>query len=315
VYTVSTLAGSGASGALDGIGTAAMFYRPHAPAIAPDGTLYVADGTSIRSVSADGNVATFVGMLGSTGFVNAQGTAAKLNAPDDMVFASDGTLYFVESSNAMVRAVSTSGVVTTFAGQLDKSTGYDNGIGTAAYFYIPVGICISPDDTMLFVLDMYNNNIRKIIRSTASVTTFAGSVDGSVGGNYDGTGTAALFYYPMAITADVYGNLYVCDGGVNEGYLRKITPSGEVTTLQTVFATSITVTPGGAFIYVGSGSEISRITAGGVATLVAGGETAGSVDGVGTNAQFKNVIGMVYHGGTLYATDMSNHNIRKIVIT
>jgi streptogramin lyase len=298
-------------GASDGIGPDAKFHYPSAPAIAPDGTLFVADETSIRSVAADGNVATFVGMLGSTGFVNAQGTAAKLNAPDDMVFASDGTLYFVESSNAMVRAVSTSGAVTTFAGQLDKSTGYYNGIGTAAYFHIPVGICISPDSTMLFVLDTSNHNIRKIVRSTAAVTTFAGSEEG-FSGNYAGTGTAALFYYPSAITADGYGNLYVCD---YHSIIRKITPSGVVTDLQTFFATSITVTPDGAFIYVGYGSKISRITAAGVATLVAGGEDTGSVDGVGTDAQFNHVIGMVYHSGTLYATDMRNHNIRKIVIT
>jgi glucose/arabinose dehydrogenase len=50
---VSTLAGSGAQGFADGMGTAAMFSRPMGVTISTDGVLFVADEVNhrIRKIS------------------------------------------------------------------------------------------------------------------------------------------------------------------------------------------------------------------------------------------------------------------------
>ena len=101
--------------------------------------------------------------------------------------------------------LSLSTAVTTLAGT--GSSGSANGTGTSASFYNPFGI--TTDGTNLYVGDTNNHLIRQIVISTGVVTTVAGTGDN---GSSNGTGTAASFYYPIAITTDGT-NLYVGDYG------------------------------------------------------------------------------------------------------
>ena len=81
--------------------------------------------------------------------------------------------------------------VTTFAGsgnQTDSEDGTADGVGTNATFSEPYGI--TTDGTNLYVSDMSNHTIRKLIIATGEVTTLAGS--GSEGCQ-DGSGTNATF--------------------------------------------------------------------------------------------------------------------------
>jgi hypothetical protein len=93
------------------------------------------------------------------------------------------------------------GNVTTFAGlateyEDDDDTkeyiafvaGNADGFGTNAQFAAPSGISASPNGTYALIADTSNNRIRKIILSTAQVTTFAGS---SSTGSSDGVGSNA----------------------------------------------------------------------------------------------------------------------------
>ena len=82
------------------------------------------------------------------------------------------------------------------------------------------------DGTDLYVADRENYKIRKIVISTGVVTTLAGSV---TAGSANGTGAAASFKYPRAITSDGT-NLYVTDS--NNHSIRKVVIStGKVTTI------------------------------------------------------------------------------------
>ncbi|SVC78579.1 uncharacterized protein METZ01_LOCUS331433, partial [marine metagenome] len=204
---VTTLAGSGTAGSADDDnGTAASFNKPYG--ITTDGTnLYVADRNNhlIRQIVISTGVVTTVAGTGSDGSVNGTGTLASFYNPRGIT--TDGTnLYVAEYGNHLIRQIVIStGVVTTVAGT--GSSGSVNDNGTAASFYAPTGI--TTDGTNLYVADGSNSLIRQIVISTGVVTTVAGT--GSSGSS-NGTGTAASFYIPTAITTDGT-NLYVGDYG------------------------------------------------------------------------------------------------------
>jgi len=216
---VTTVAGNG-SGNTDGTGTSALFSSPRG--VTTDGTnLYVADSGNhrIRKIVISSGVVTTLAGNGS-GNTDGTGTAALFNSPEGIT--TDGTnLYIADTSNHRIRKiVISSGVVTTLAGNGSGST---NGTGTAALFNTPTGI--TTDGINLYVVDVVNHRIRKIVISTAVVTTFAGNGSGST----DGTGTAALFNFPDGITMDGT-NLYVVDYG-NHTIRKIVISSAAVTTI------------------------------------------------------------------------------------
>jgi sugar lactone lactonase YvrE len=73
--------------------------------------------------------------------------------------------------------------------------------------------------------------------STAGITVLAGNP--AEQGALDGAGTAARFNYPMGITIDAAGNLYVADRF--NFAIRKITPDGQVSTVAGVLGASADV--------------------------------------------------------------------------
>ena len=121
---VTTLAGSGTSGTLDGTGTDAQFFLPGGLAL--DGTtLYVADVSShrIRAIGTVSKVVTtFAGTTDATkgsglGFVDATGTDAKFKRPSGIAI-SGTTMYVADLKNHdAIRVINTaSKEVTTLAG-------------------------------------------------------------------------------------------------------------------------------------------------------------------------------------------------------
>lgn len=208
------------------------------------GNIYIADKANncIRKIDTTGNVTTFAGQAAPTntampntvpnpGYVNAQGTAARLRRPQGIVCDSNNNLYFVETDNHVVRKIDPTGVVTTFAGPPATTSnrggqttrGFVNGASAAATFNQPFGITIDSKNN-LYVADNQNHAIR-IIDPSGNVKTFAGGSNG----NTDGTGTAAKFKFPYAVVCDLSDNVFVAD--YMNGAIRRITPSGVVTTV------------------------------------------------------------------------------------
>ena len=318
---VTTIAGS-IPGYLDDQGTDARFDNPHGLAIDSDGNLYVADtyNHKIRKIDTSGNVTTFAGS--SQGYLDGQGTDAQFTYPIGLAIDSANNLYDVDTNNGKIRKIDTSGNVTTIAG---SSQGYLDGQGTDARFYIPRGITIDSDGN-LYVADTYNNKIRKITPS-GDVTTIAGSSPGYA----DGQGTDAQFANPYDITIDSSGNLYVAD--TRNHRIRKITPSGDVTTIagssaghldgqgtaaQFITPASITIDSADNLYVADTDSHtIRKITPSGQVTTIAGTYNAvGSADGIGSAALFSSPLGITPDSsGNLYVTDTNNHTIRKITST
>jgi len=316
---VTTIAGSGVQGAVNGIGTAASFKLPSG--ITSDGAnLYVADyGNNLirKIVISTGVVTTFAGS-GTASTTDGTGTAATFNGPIGL--DTDGTsLYVVEQLGHFVRKIVIStGVVTTLAG----GGGFADGVGLAAKFNQPYAICV--DGGNLYIADSANNRVRKIVISTATVSTLAGS--GAVGA-VDGTGAGATFSAPVGITSDGT-NLYV--GDRNNHKIRKIViATAAVTTLAgsgvagsanatgaaATFNQPFQVAVGGTDLFVNDwGNHMVRKIglSTGVVSTVAGSLTAGGTDGTGTAASFTNPWGIYQSGGKLFVVNYGLATIRVI---
>jgi sugar lactone lactonase YvrE len=325
-YTVSTLAGTaGVDGTADGTGAAASFYEIRQIAVDASGNIYAPDfwpsnGDRVRKITRAGVVTTLAG--GSTsGSSNGTGAAASFNAPTGAVVDSSGNIFIADMSNDLIRKITPLGVVTTFAGGV---RGNLDGTGSSARFYAPSALAIDAADN-LYVADAYNRNIRKIT-TAGVVTTLAGS---STSGYADGTGNAASFSFVTGLAVDSNGNVYAADAYNN--CIRKITPAGVVSTFagsttsgaangvgssasfNTPWGVAID-TSGNLIVADGGNNSIRLITPAGIVTTIAGSTTAGSADGVGSNASFNSPWGVaVDTSGNVYVSDQGNFTIRKLV--
>lgn len=93
---VSTLAGSGTRGYVDGTGAAAQFDSPQGITVDASGVLYVTDGSNrVRRISQSGTVSTLAG-AGTMGNADGLGTAAQFRQPQGIAVDAFGTLYVVD---------------------------------------------------------------------------------------------------------------------------------------------------------------------------------------------------------------------------
>jgi len=276
-------------------------------------------------------VSTFAGT--TAGFLDATGTAAKMDGPLGMTMDASGNIYFVDSANFRIRKMTPAGVVTTIAGDgysfLFAGRWKDNAVGSSASFNWPAGLVFDATNNCLYVADKENDRIRKIsLTGTYAVTTLAGSGASST---LDGTGTSATFKKPNGIAIDPTNTyLYVTDRTGNK--IRRITistaqvltiaGSGTASTVDNATGTSATFNdPTGIavdanFIYVSDfgGNKIRKIalTAPYTVTTFAGSGVASSLDGTGIAATFNTPFGIALDGaGNLYVTEWGN-KIRQI---
>lgn len=201
--TVTTIAGKGSAGAVNGNVANATFNHPSGLAVDGNGNIYVADQDNhmIRKIATDGTVTTLAGSL-TQGSADGNGAAAGFYYPSGIAIDGGGNLFVADYYNQRIRKISPNGAVTTIAG---SSQGSNDGQGVNARFQYPAGLAVDGQGN-IYVADRDNNRIRKI-SATGRVTTLAGDVHGFA----DGTGAQAQFFLPREITVDANGVLYVAD--------------------------------------------------------------------------------------------------------
>lgn len=314
--TISTMAGS-TQGYVEGTGSAARFNRPSGITYVGGSRVIVTDtqNSKVRNIFSDNSTSLLAGS--TAGFVNGTGAAARFDNPQGVVqYLSD--TFVCDAINNCIRKISSSGVVTTFAG---GTQGTADGLGTAAQFNFPSRIAVDASGN-LYVSDISNHRIRKITPAGV-VTTLAGSTNGYA----DGTGAAAQFSFPYGIVVDDSGNVFVGENC----RIRKITPAGVVTT----FAGGIVGYADGTgtaaqfnngilgiaidnsnnlYVTDSYNYRIRKITPAGVVSTYAGLGFSGTTDGDVSVANFDVLTGITINPSNnfLYVTDHFNDRIRII---
>jgi len=271
------------------------------------------------------NASTLAGQAGTAGDADGPGPQARFRLPNSVAADAAGNLYVADTGNNIIRKISPTGVVSTFAGSA-AAHGATDGLGDQARFWAPFGLAVDRAGNV-YVADTANNLIRKIT-PIGFVTTLAGQA-GQPGAS-DGNGLLAQFRNPWGVAVDARGNVYVAD--MSNNTIRKITPAGIVTTLagqpgaggqadgpgaQARFNAPYAVAvdhAGNVFVSDSGNQAIRKITPAGVVTTFAGlPGYAGHADGTGPDAQFWNPQGLALDDqGNLYVADTGNQTLRKI---
>ena len=325
---LTLLAGNvGGRGSADGVGAAARFDSPGGIATDQAGNVYVADtnNSTIRKITPDGVVSTLAGKAGSPGLADGTGAEARFQYPRGIVTDSVGNVYVADTDNQRIRKITPSGVVTMLLPTLMTSLSY--GTNYAAYFDRPAGLAI---DRLgyIYLADGEGNKIYRLSPTGQAIIMAGGSYYSP--GSTDGVGSAAKFSSPTGIAVDSNGYVYVAD--TDNGTIRRITPSGEATTVAGTpgvtgaadgtgsaasfhFPQGVAVDRDG-IVYVADtdNGTIRKMTPDGVVTTFAGvAQSPGFADGTGSAARFSAPKGIATDAaGNLYVADSGNHVIRKV---
>ena len=220
----------------DGIlATSSKLNNPYGVAVDSAGNVYIADtlNSLIRKITADGKINIFAG-LGYDGYNNPISIIANSTPifnPYGMALYSDGSLYFSDNRNYIIRKITADGKISNFAGTAEKSgfAGDGNPASFNAKFNSASGVAIDSAGNV-YIGDTLNNRIRKIDSNSGLISTIAGTGVAGYAASQDGkAATSAKLNNPRGVAVDSAGNVYIGDSGNN--MIRKVDSSGIITTI------------------------------------------------------------------------------------
>ena len=216
---ISTVAGTGVAGFSGDGGQAnqAMLNGPGGVDFDAAGNMYISDTSNhrIRKVDRAGYISTIAG-TGVGGYTGdgMPAIASAVNYPGKIIFDKSGTPHFVDSRNHLVRKITSTGILSTVAGNgvdigcclpVTVPIG-DGGPATQAILQLPNAIVFDPAGN-LYIAEIYGR-IRKVTPNGSIITSF----------NVKGLNCLAI---------DSQGNFYVSE----YNSITKINPAGERTRL------------------------------------------------------------------------------------
>lgn len=313
---VTTVAGDGSPGLVDGPASTARFKSPLDVAVLRDGTIYVADGfnSCIRKIS-NGVVTTFAGN-GNANIKDGNSFEARFKIPCRLELDVAGNLYLLDAADPRIRKITPAANVSTYAGT--KTFGFSDDHIATAQFGQSFGIAFDAQKN-IYIADSQNDCIRRI-SAEGRVTTVAGAVTKK---NLNGRIATTQFHFVKAVVVDKQGNLFVAD--LNR--IRKVTPEGVISTFIGKGAKELIngrprkvrfseiegmVMDDQENIYLTEGDRIRKVTPEKIVSTVAG-SIAGYEDGDVASARFNQPKGLAIDAHrNIYVADFNNNRIRKI---
>jgi sugar lactone lactonase YvrE len=285
--------------------------------------------TTSITIPATAQITTVAGN-GTAGYSGDGGaaTSAQISYPYGIALDSSGNLYIADTHNHRIRKVSTSGIITTVAGNGTGGYNGDNISATSAELNAPSGVALDSAGN-LYIADLGNSRIRKVSTS-GIIATVAGK--GSPGFSGDsGAATSAELTMPCAIALDSAGHLFIAD---RDNYrIRKVDAKGIISTVvgdgtaafngDHIIATSAEIasptgvavdSSGNLYIADMGNNRIRKVDSSGIITTVAGGGTGDLSDGgVATSVELSAPTSVVVDSlGNLYITDSNRGYILKV---
>lgn len=297
-----------------------------------------------------GNACTYLGLSGEEGF-NGDGKhrlETKLYWSFDMLFASDGTQWFIDWNNHIVRRILPDETVETIVGWIDPIFPGDGGpdertpdgsLGIQVQLNHPTDMAEMPDGRIL-LMAWHNHKLRIIDPATKRVKILAGAGAGFAG---DGMpAPMARFRQPKGLEIDTAGNRYILDQ--QNFRIRMIDSADMVSTIagngmrgfsgdggpalmaQFGFEAGSNPEPSGGLavadgkLYVADTLNdrirVVDLASGMIDTFAGTGQPGYSGDGgAATQAAFNKPRDIEVYGGALYVADTDNSVIRKIELS
>ncbi len=256
--------------------------------------------------------------------------ATPLLLPSGLAYDSQGTLYFSEAGNHLVRKLTSGGILSIVAGTGTQGFAGDNGPATAALLDSPGALAIDLAGN-LFLADTHNHRIRKVDVATGVISTVAGN--GTAGLGADGlTASVSPVDLPAALAFNAAGDLYFADAHRNvvrridhaTGLVTTIAGNGvqgsqgdsglaPLASLDTPSGLAIDAA-GDLYLSDAHNQRVRRVDAStGIITSFAGTGIVGFSGGISTAAALQLPQGLTLDAlGNLYLVDAGNNRIRRV---
>jgi len=237
---ITTVAGSLTSlgaGGFDGNGHSALssvFLMPTGILYDKSGNLMIVDSLNDQVRKVDSNTQIVTALVGGYTGDGKSGTAATLNAPQDMVFDAAGNMYIADMFANRIRKLSPSGTISTYAGTGVTGNTGDGGPARSARLSAPAAVTIDSHGN-LFIADEGGITLRKV-DSTGTITTFVPQ--------------NSNFFFLTSMIADSFGNIYAADAAAC--VVWKVTPAGAISAVAGVPSIVMTSAQTEAFVRVSS---------------------------------------------------------------
>lgn len=334
--TINTFAGNGTTGYPGAVGDGgpanqAQLYLPSGVAVDTKGNVYIADtaDNQIRMVTPDGNINSIAGdgyaaFAGDTAAAN----KAELNHPQDVAVDSSGNIYIADTNNAVVRKITSDGVINTIAGGTSVGYSGDGGTATSAGLIAPYSVAVDSSGNV-YIAEPEDGRIRQV-NTKGVINTVIGNGTLGFGGD-GGAASSAQLWLPSGVAVDGSGNVYIADTVNNR--VRKVAGTtistiagsggfsysgdgGSGTKAQLNRPQAVAVDAAGNAYIVDTGNNVVRkLGADGTITAFAGNGSAGfgGDGGAATSAQLSSPGGVaVDAGGNVYIADTQNARVRKV---
>jgi len=284
------------------------------------GNIYEADfATDVIYKITGGTVALIAGKLNTPGTTtNTTGANARFTTPTGITYDGVGNLYVADYGNNLIRVISTTSPynVTTLAGA-GGAGAEANGTGTAAKFNSPYGITYDGAGN-LYVTDITGNTIRKIVVSSAVVTTLTTGLNAPAGIVYDGSTNLYVANSVGHTIAQVPVSTGTATTFAGSGTSGSTNGTGTAATFNTPYGLAFDAS--GNLIVADEASNLIRTitTPGAVVTTLAGSGTAGEGNAVGTAATFTTPYSVCAdNAGNIFVGDNSGatSTVREIALT